>query len=149
MGVACENEIVKADRKILLPYVKVVKARNGENLQPIENKKPVTTIEGIRRYLEDKDPQKTRKFEARAKSSKIVKFERRKEIKVHELRQCEPTFVPQNRLQPKVMTMEGDSKVNTDIFVVDKRFKEGSENKLSDFKMGLNEMQTMNRMNSF
>ena len=56
MGVACENEIVKADRKILLPYVKVVKARNGENLQPIENKKPVTTIEGIRRYLEDKDP---------------------------------------------------------------------------------------------
>ena len=47
------------------------------------------------------------------------------------------------------MTMEGDSKVITDIFVVDKRFKEGSENKLSDFKMGLNEMQTMNRMNSF
>ena len=52
MGVACENEIVKGDRKILQPNVK---ARNREYLQPIENKKPVTTIEGVRRYLEDKD----------------------------------------------------------------------------------------------
>ena len=52
MGVACENEIVKADRKILLPYVK---ARNREILQPIEYQRPVKTMEGIRRYLEDKD----------------------------------------------------------------------------------------------
>ena len=86
-------------------------------------------------------------FEARAKSSKIVKFERKKLIKVHELRLCEPTFVPQNRLQPKVMTMECERKVIPDIFVVD--IKEGSENKLFDSKMGLNEMETMNRMNSF
>ena len=42
-------------------------------------------------------------------------------------------------IQPKVKTMEGDIKVTTDIFVVDKRFKEGSENRLSDFKMDLNE----------
>ena len=45
------------------------------------------------------------------------------------------------------MTMECERKVIPDIFVVD--IKEGSENKLFDSKMGLNEMETMNRMNSF
>ena len=43
------------------------------------------------------------------------------------------------RIQPKFVKVEGDKKVTTDIFVVDKRFKEGSENRLSDFKMDLNE----------
>ena len=37
------------------------------------------------------------------------------------------------------MKKEGDNKVTTDIFVVDKRFKEGDENRLSDFKIDLNE----------
>ena len=43
------------------------------------------------------------------------------------------------RIQPRLVQVKGDKKVTTDIFVVDKRFKESHENRLSDFKIDLNE----------